>query len=188
MKIPFNINMSTRLGDRDKRALTIGAAAVVIILVYMFLLTPWLDDWKATRSALAGYREKLQLMGIGGDGISKAKQQKLVSIVPMVEMPQSEDVQRRLFRDKFSEQLKKAGIPIKSGPSFGSSAKLQKSSGMKVLKMTCKSKCKFDQVLKLLANLSDNPYMIGIEQIRLQCNEKKRDELEMTLTVSTFVK
>jgi len=180
--------MPTHLGNKDKRALTIGAATIAVILVYMFVITPWLDDWKATRSALAGYRQKLQLMGVGGDDISKAKQQRLVRIVPVVEMPQSEDVQRRLFRDKFSEQLKKAGIPVKSGPSFSSSAKFQKNSGMKVLKMTCKSKCKFDQVLKLLANLSDNPYMIGIEQFRLQCNEKKRAELEMTLTVSTFVK
>lgn len=188
MNIPFNINMSTHLGDRDKRALTIGAAVIVIIVVYIFLITPWLDDWRATRSALADYREKLRLVGVNIGSIAKAKQQGLIRIVPVVEPPQAEDAQRRLFRDRFSEQLKKAGIPIKSGASFDSSAKFQKDSGMKVLKMTCKTKCKFDQVLNLLANLSDNPYLIGIEQLRLQCDENKRDELEIILTVSTFVK
>lgn len=188
MKIPFNIDVSTRLGDRDKRALKIGAAVVGIVVVYMFVITPWLDNWKATRSTLADYKKKLQLVGVNSDSMSKAKQQGLIRIVPVVEPPQAEDAQRLLFRDKFNEQLKKAGVPIKSGASFSSSAKFQKGSGLKILTLTCKSKCKFDQVLSLLANLNENPYLIGLEQFRLQCNEKKRDEFEMTLTVSTSVK
>ena len=188
MKIPFNIDIPTRLTNRDKRALAAGAIIIAIIIAYMFILAPWLDDWKATRSALADYKQKLHMMGVGADSISKAKQQALMRIVPVVEPPQAEDAQRILFREKFSEQLKKAGIPLKSGPGFDSSAKFQKDLGLKVLKVTCKTKCKFDQVLNLLANLNGNPYIIGIEQLRLQCDEKNRKDLEMTLTVSTFVK
>jgi hypothetical protein len=188
MKIPFNINIPTRLGYRDKRALATGAIVIAAVIAYIFIIAPWLDDWKATRSVLADYKQKLEMMGVGTDGISKAKQQALMRIVPVVESPEAEDAQRVLFRDKFSEQLKKTGIPIKSGPGFDSSAKFQKDLGLKVLKLTCKTKCKFDQVLNLLANLNDNPYMIGIEQLRLQCDEKKRQDLEMTLTISTSVR
>ena len=188
MKIPFNIKVPTSLGERDKRALAIGAAVVAVVVVYVFLLAPWLDDWKITRSALAGYRAKLQLVGIDADGNSKTKQQGLIRVAPVVEPPQAEDLQRRLFRDKFSEQLKKAGIPIKSGVNFDSSVRSQKNSGLKILRLTCKTKCKFDQVLDLLANLNENPYLVSLEEFRLRCDEKKRDEIEMTLTVSTSVK
>lgn len=180
--------MPTSLADRDKRALTAGAIVVAVVIAYMFIIAPWLDDWRATRSALAGYKQKLQMMGVGADSISKAKQQALMRIVPIVESPKPEEAQRILFRDKFSEQLKKAGIVLNSSPSFDSSAKFQKDLGMKVLKVTCKTKCKFDQVLNLLANLNDNPYIIGIEQLRLQCDEKNRQDLEMTLTVSASVR
>jgi len=64
----------------------------------------------------------------------------------------------------------------------------------KVLKIKCKGKCKFDQLLDFLSNLKENPYLVGIEELRFQCDtkeppEKRKDkEIEIDLTVSTFVK
>ena len=51
-----------------------------------------------------------------------------------------------------------------------------------------------DQLLDFLSNLNENPYLVGVEELRIQCDtkeppEKRKDkEIEIDLTVSTFVK
>ena len=113
-------------------------------------------------------------------------------MVPVFETPQAEEKQKFLFRDKLHEQLKKAGIntePLQFLP-------VRKPEGVsyKVLKIKCKGKCKFDQLLDFLANLKENPYLVGVEELQIQCDtkeppEKRKDkEIEIDLTVSTFVK
>ena len=103
-----------------------------------------------------------------------------------------EDKQKFLFRDKLHEQLKKAGIttdPLQFLP-------VRKPRGVpyRVLKIKCKGKCKLEQLLDFLANLKENPYCVGVEELRIQCDtkeppEKRKDkQIEIDLTVSTFVK
>ena len=54
--------------------------------------------------------------------------------------------------------------------------------------MKCSGKCKFAQILDLLASLKENPYLVGIEEMRIKCDTKNRQEIELDLTVSTFAK
>jgi hypothetical protein len=60
------------------------------------------------------------------------------------------------------------------------------------LKVKCKGKCKFDQLLDFLAGLKENPYLVGVEELRVTCDTKvppeKRNQVEIDLTVSTFAK
>ena len=44
------------------------------------------------------------------------------------------------------------------------------------------------QALDLLAKLNENPYLVGIEEFRLKIDPKKRSEVELNITVSTFTK
>jgi hypothetical protein len=60
--------------------------------------------------------------------------------------------------------------------------------GYKLLRMKCSGKCRFTQVLDLLANLKDNPYLVGVEELRIRCDTKNSQQVDMDLTVSTFVK
>jgi len=173
--------MIEKLSERDKRALKIGAVAAVAILVFYFG-AKWVGDWREVRKSLAVKRAKLEVINM-----DKAKRVGLLSIVPVFEMPQSEEKQKFLFRDKFNEQLKKAGI--KSKPlQVLSPMKLKGQSEYKLLRLKCSGKCNFGQVLDLLANLKDNPYLVGIEEFKISCNPEKRKEFQLDLTVSTFVK
>jgi hypothetical protein len=54
--------------------------------------------------------------------------------------------------------------------------------------LKCSAKCRLTQVLDLLAGLNENPYLVGIEELRLRCDQQKPQAVEMELTVSTFVK
>jgi hypothetical protein len=186
--------MIKKLGEREKRTLKIGAAAVVAILVIMFG-TRWLDHWSEMRNSLASMRAKLKRISL-----DEAQQANLLSIVPKFEMPQAEEKQELLFRDKLNEQLKKVGIrsePLQALPSK------ERQGGYKLLRLKCSAKCQFGQVLDLLAELKNNPYLVSIEEIRIKGGtsarqqqggarsdgqRQQRQEVELNLTVSTFAK
>ena len=173
--------MMAKLSQRDKRALKIGAACAAAILVFVFA-SNWLEHWGQIRAKLAAAQEQLKIISP-----SEAKREGLLSVVPVFEMPEVEEEQKFLFRDKLNEQLKKA--KIKSEPlQILAASKSQGQAGYKLLRLKCDAKCKFGQLLDLLANLKQNPYLVGIEQLQIKCDQKKREEIELDLTVSTFVR
>ena len=176
----MNYDFYESLGDKDKRALKIGAAAAVLILVYSFG-SGWVDKWAGVRKDYKELEKKLASAGSGG-----IKQEGLRDVVPVFELPAAEDEQQFLFRDKLNEQLKKCGI--KSKPLEIVASKKGKV-GYRLLYLKCSSdKCKFDNMLELLAELKGNEFMVGVEEFEFKCGKKKREEVEMKLTVSTFVR
>ena len=101
-------------------------------------------------------------------------------------MPEKEETQMFLFRDKLNEQLKKAGINSK--PLQVVSTGKSPQAGYRLLRLKCSAKCRFAQALDLLANLKENPYLVGIEEFKIECDQKKRQDVKLDVTVSTFVK
>jgi len=171
--------MIEKLSEKDIRALRIGGVCAIAILVFV-VASMFYDRWSQARASLAKEKAKLDLIDV-----DKAKQAGLMSIVPVFEMPQEEETQKFLFRNKFNEQLKKAGInsePLQVLP--GSKSKL---AGYKSLRLKCKAKCSLTKVLDLLADLNKNPYLVGIEELRIKTDPKKPRDVELELTVSTFV-
>lgn len=175
--------MIEKLSQKQKRILMVGAAGAIAIVLIVFG-TGWLDRWGKTRESLATMRAELKLVGA-----DEAKQAGILSIVPVFEMPKADAEQELLFRDKLNEQLKKAGIksePLQVLPSPS------RQSQYKLLRLKCNAKCRFGQVLDLLAALRENPYLVSIEEIRIQCDAKQqpgqRQEVDLNLTLSTFAK
>lgn len=172
--------MIEKLSQKDIRMLKIGAVCVAAILVFVFA-SELLGRWAEARASLAEVKNKLELIDV-----DKAKRSGLLSIVPVFEMPQKEETQRFLFRDKLNEQLKKAGI--KNQPLQVASIGKSGQAGYRLLRLKCSAKCRFTQVLDLLANLKENPYLVGVEELRIRCDSKKPQEVDLDFTVSTFVK
>jgi hypothetical protein len=176
--------MARQLTQREKRMLQIGAVCVIAIPALTYG-TNWLDHWGKIRTSLAAAKRELN-----GITIDNAKRAGLLSLVPVFEAPQPEETQKFLFRDKLYEQLKKAGI--KNEPLTFLAVKATKKAPYKVLRIKCKGQCKFEQLLDFLAVLKENPYLVGIEELSIQCDTKeppeKRKNVEINLTVSTFVK
>ena len=178
--------MARELSAREKRMLLFGAASAVVILTFTYGLR-WLDHWGEVRRTLASAKSKLDDVET-----DEAKRAGLAAIVPVFETPEPEDKQKFLFRDRLHEQLKKAGIQTE--PLQFLATRRTRNVSHKVLKIKCKGKCKFDQFLNFLANLKENPYLVGVEELRIQCDAKEAPEkrkekpIEIELTVSTFVK
>jgi len=172
--------MIEKLSEKDIRVLKIGGWCVVAILLFVFV-SKWLGRWSEARASLDQVKAKLDLIDV-----DKAKQEGLLSIVPVFEMPETEEKQKFAFRDKLNEQLKKAGI--KSKPLQVIAGGKSRQAGYKLLRLKCNANCRFTQALDLLAGLNENPYLVGIEEFRIKCDLKKPQEVELDLTVSTFVK
>jgi hypothetical protein len=172
--------MLERLSQRDKRALKIGAICAVGVVAFVFG-TKLFGRWAQVRRSLAEVKAKLEAVSV-----DKARQTAMASIVPVFEMPQKEETQKFLFRNKLNEQLKKAGVNSKPLQVLPAGKPTQ--DGYRLLRLKCNAKCKFGQLLDLLAKLNENPYLVGIEEMRVRCDPKNREDVELDLTVSTFVK
>jgi hypothetical protein len=172
--------MMKKLSQKDKRTLKFGFICAVAIVGFA-LATEWLGHWKTARDSRAVIENKLEIIDL-----DDTKRAGLMSIVPVFEMPQKEETQKFLFRDKFNEQLRNAGInsePLQVLPAVKSGV-----AGYRLLKLKCSAKCSFRQALDLLAGLKQNPYLVGIEELKIECDQKKRQDVKLDLTISTFVK
>jgi len=122
--------MIQKLSKREKRTVTLGVICAAAILVFAGG-GKWMDHWAAVRKSLAARRAALAPLKI-----SEAKRAGLMSIVPAFEMPESEEIQKYRFRDKFSEQLKKAGINMKEKPlQVLPVSRVQKKTGYRLLRL-----------------------------------------------------
>ena len=168
------------LSQKEKRTLKFGVICAVAIVGFTFAIQR-LDKWKQARISRAGITDKLK--AIDFDQTQRAG---LMSIVPVFEMPQKEEQQKFLFRDKFNEQLRNARI--ESEPLQILSPVKSSVAGYKLLRLKCSAKCSFGQALDLIANLKENPYLVGIEELKIECDQKNRQEVKLDLTISTYVK
>ncbi len=164
--------------------IVIGLISAVAIVALHFGLEGK-DRWDKVRKSLQEHRKKLQEVAI-----DEQKLAGLLSIVPVAEAPVLEEEQKFLFRDRLHEQLKKAGI--KTEPLTILAARKKSNFPYKILRIRCRGKCKFEQLLSFLATSRENPYLVGIEELRIECDTKKppeqRKDVDIDLTVSTFVK
>ncbi len=180
--------MARKLNERERRLLLVGVAAAAVILVFAYG-TRGLDRWNKSRGSLTAAKQKLSEVET-----DKAKLAGLISLVPVFEKPEPEEKQKSLFREKLYEQMKKAGINSEPPQPILSKKMNIGGTPYRVLKVKCKAKCKFDQLLDFLANLKENPYCVGVEELQIRCDtkeppEKRKDkDVEVDLVVSTFVR
>ena len=173
--------MIDKLTAKDIRALKLGGVAAVVILIFV-LGSEWRGSWAKAKSKSAELKKKLNVIDV-----DRIKQAGLTTIVPVFEMPKVEDEQSFLFRDKLSEQFKKAGI--KNKPLQVQTSRKSPKQGYHMLFVKTSAKCRFTQVLDFLARLNENPYLVGIEEFKIKKTDpKKPQEMELDLTVSTLVR
>ncbi|UCD94447.1 MAG: hypothetical protein JSU69_11915 [Candidatus Zixiibacteriota bacterium] len=169
-----------KLNEKDIRALKLGAISAAAIVLFL-IGSKWYEHWDKARTEVKVLKAKLKDIDI-----SETKRKGLMAVVPTFKMPVEEREQQFLFRDEFNNELKKAGIkndPLQIIPNRRSPL-----SGYKSLHLSCTAKCKFSQALDLLAKLNENPYLVGVEEFRMKLDPKKRSEVELNITVSTFTK
>jgi hypothetical protein len=171
--------------ERDIRAIKIGVVGLAAIGLY-FLAGPWLSEWQKLRVEIASGQERLDRVAVDGEGTLPAEQLRLMSAVPKVEIPADEKTQGTKFRDAFTQQLQKAGIRARSLQDLA--AKKIAGAGYKTLRLQVRGRCELGQMLNLLGSLNENPYFVGVEELDMKPDARNRNEVEFSITVSTFAK
>jgi hypothetical protein len=174
--------MMRKLNERERRILIIGIVIAVAIVVFHFGPRAT-GHWQQVRAELTVLRGKLK------DMPNETQQKALLAMVPVLKLPETEDKQKFAFRDRLHEQFKKAQITPEPLSFTGARKKV---GNYKTLCVACKGKCKLTQLLDFLASLKENEYLLGVEELRIQCDTKqppeKRQEVEFNMTVSTLVR
>lgn len=171
--------LKLKITDKDKRTIKFGVICAAAIAAF-FLISEGNERWSAVK------REGDVIEGKLADiKVDPRRRANVLSIVPVYEMPEAEGVQEFLFRDRLNAQLKKLGIKNKPLEIMKPG---KKTNGYKPLNIKFSARCKFTQVMDLLATLKENPYLVAVEELRVRIDPKKRQEVDMDITVSTFVK
>ena len=173
-----------KITDRDKRTLILASIAAIVIILWFGVLDEWFANWKTVRADLDLKQAKFD--SVAASPNLSAKDKGLFSIVPVFEMPADEQQQTRTYMKKINEQFKKLGI--KAELKFLKTLSSKSTAGYRTLRLQANGKCKYTQVMDLLAKLYENPYFVAVEQMSVTADEKKAGEVELTIVISTFAK
>lgn len=169
--------MAIKLSEKDKRTLKLGVIAAIAILVFVF----GLEAYELRKQKIDAYNEL-------EDKFEKIESNNnFATIVPVFEMPLEKEEQRFLFRDRLNEQFDSARFNSVIIQEEGTKT-IQGLSGYEVLRLKCTGQCSFTQLLSLLPDLKQNPYLVGIEELRLKFDSNNQQRADFTLTVSTLIK
>ncbi|MBA4397482.1 MAG: hypothetical protein C0394_08890 [Syntrophus sp. (in: bacteria)] len=172
------------LNPREKRTVLASLTAAIVIAGYFLIVEPILSKAVQTHSQLRLERQQIKTL-LAKEGSPEAlKRKTLTAAAPALEMPVAPEKQIQLLRDKLTQQAQQAGIQIKNMQFLSGTAAGPSASGMLMLK--CQGRCQFPSLLKLLEDLKNNPYYVGVEDLSIRADDKNRQDLEMTLTISTF--
>jgi hypothetical protein len=175
-----------KLSKKDQKTIRFGALAVAAILAYAGL-NNLLKEYSRTSKELDAAKAKLSSVAPADNGSMNLKQAGLYKIVPVFESPQEEKIPGSNFRKQFMDQLKKAGVKYTVLNLQPMSSK-RNIAGFKTRDIHCKGKCNFGQAMDLVASLYKNPLFVGIEEFKVECDPKKPTAMDLTITVSTFIK
>ena len=175
--------MLEKLKPQDIRTLKLGAVGIVVIIVLLFILD-LKDYWIKAKTSFDAANTKLDTLATLD--MTDARNAGLMSIVPVFKMPEEKEAQKFLFQDSLNEQLKKAGVNSQPWEEITSKSRLQNSN--EVLRLKTSGKCNLTQLFDLLANLKENPYLIGIEELTINRDAKNKQQVDFNITVSTPVK
>lgn len=173
-----------KLNPRERKIAIFCAVTGGLMVVYFLIAEPILLKAGQVRSRLHQQRQNLSMLLAEEGSVEAMKLKSLTAAVPVLEMPVEPDKQVQLLRDQLTKQIQQAGIQVKNFQFQTGSATGPNASS--VIMLQCRGRCQFPAMVKLLEELKKNPYYVGVEELTLRVDERNRQELDFTFTVSTF--
>lgn len=176
--------MSKKLNPKDVRALKLGAAGIIAIIVFLFVFD-FRDRWVKANASFEATNKKLTSLAAALD-MTKIKYTGLRSLVPVFEMPVEKDKQKFLFQDSLNDQFKKTGINSMPWEEIADKGKLL--GDHELLRLKTSGKCNITQIFDLLAKLNENPYLMSVEELLIKSDPQNKQQAEFEITLSTSFK
>ena len=173
-----------KLNPRERKTALFCVVTGGLMVIYFLIAEPLLLKAGEVRSRLRQQRQNLSMLLAEEGSVEAMKLKSLTAAVPILKMPVEPDKQVQLLRDQLTKQIQQAGIQVKNFQFQTGSATGPNASS--VIMLQCRGRCQFPAMMRLLEELKKNPYYVGVEELTLRVDERNRQELDFTFTVSTF--
>lgn len=180
----MSIKFLDKLNSRERKTVVLCGISGIGLLLYFVIAEPLIRKAADLRMQLDVNRQKARILLAPEGSAELLKQKSMTLAVPVMDMPARMDKQSVLFRDKLTQQLQQSGIQVKSLQFITAAQGSAGGSGM--LFLQCKGRCAYESLGRFLDELKKNPYYAGVEELTLRVDDKNRQEMELSITVSTF--
>ena len=119
----------------------------------------------------------------------KVLDKKLMADVPIFQMPEDESTQKTRFRDSLNLLFERMNISTDPWVEVaaGNSIRPPAGYGALSLKTSTRGTVSFQNILYLLAALKENPYLVGIEELKISCDQDNPQLANLSIVLATFI-
>ncbi|MDY7011004.1 MAG: GspMb/PilO family protein [Planctomycetota bacterium] len=174
------------LSPRDRRALLLGAAGLVVICAAHFAVIPWVESWTAAREQIVANQQQLRdqerlIRSVLG------QQRRLMETYGLAVNNQLEDLETArvsLFKE-VQEVLKTSDFKLTDYQPRPPRI-LREISGVEIVPLQVRGKCQLPQLVKCLSGMRKADTLVIVDRISVTNDEKKPGQLEVTMVLATL--
>ncbi len=174
------------LSPRDRRALLLGAAGLMVICAARFVVIPWTDSWAAAREQIVTNQQQLGELERSIRRVLGQQGRLAETYGPAVNNPLQdlETARISLFKE-VQEVLKTAGFtPTDYQPR--PCRPLREIPGVEIVPLQVRGKCKLPQLAKCLDGMRKADTLVIVDRLSVANDEKKPGQLEVTMVLATL--
>lgn len=173
---------------RDRRALSLGAAGLVLIAATRYGVMPWVDRWLDARRRIVAARTELADLELAVRRVLGQRQRLERVYGPAVRTAPAdlETARVELYR-AVQQCLKANGIkPMDYQPQ--PPRRLREVPGVQLVPLQVRAKCAFAQLVKCLASVRAADSLVIVDRVTAVNNEKSPGQLEVTFMLATLAR
>lgn len=171
--------MFNKMNEKDKNTLKKGGIAVAAVVVLVVAVQVY-GNWNTKKAESDTIDNQLRTLNVPDNVRSKT-----LGSIPVFIMPKDGQTQKELFRNSLDQSLEQLRISTDPWQEITTN-KTPTVSGYSSLSLKTSGSCRVDQILSLLASLKQNPYLVGIEELHIECNQQNPQQADFSIQVSTI--
>lgn len=174
--------MLEKLNEKDKKTVKIGGLAAILLLV-LFGTYQGYNLWESKKKDTKKLDSELVALNM-----TESAHKNLMATVPVFQMPKDEETQKTNFRSSLNQLFEQ--MRINTDPlvevAAGNTIRPPVGYGALCLKTSSSGTISFQNILYLLAALKENPYLAGIEELKITCDQQNPQLANFSIVLSTF--
>ncbi|MBN1973766.1 MAG: hypothetical protein JW787_09020 [Sedimentisphaerales bacterium] len=172
--------MLEKLNEKDKNTLKMGGIGAIVLVVLVIAYQGFNQRAQKLKEL-----KRLELTYKSLD-VSENVHKRIMAAVPIFQMPGNEQNQKTYFRNSLNQKFEQLGITTAPWQEVAGGKTHIPPQGYGVLLLRTSGSCRFDNILTLLADLKENPYYVGVEELNIQCDPQNPQQATFIITLSTY--
>ncbi len=175
--------MFEKMNEKDQKTIKMGGLAVLALIV-AFSVYQGYDYWTIQKKKAKELNNDLDALKM-----NDSAHKKLMADVPIFQMPQEDSIQKTNFRNYLNQQFEQLRIstdPWVEVAKPSNAVRPPANYNALSLKTSTRGTARFQDILNLLAALKQNPYYVGIEELKITCDPQNPQLATLSIVLTTF--